>query len=291
MFVMDRPGSANSSSDLRGDYSAAAADFTVAQDWASYGEAEHERWRRLYARQSALVADAAAPQFLAGLTRLDCSAGIPDFAEANAVLGTATGWQLVAVPGFIPEEQFFAHLAARRFPVTRWLRAEHELDYLVEPDVFHDFFGHVPMLLDPVFADFMQAYGAAGERAMAMGALDMLARIYWYTVEFGLITSPDGLKVFGAGIVSSAGETRYALHDPAPLRLGFEPLRIMRTGYNIDRFQSSYFVLDSFEQLVDGLIGLDFGPLYLAWRDTPALPADQLQAGEINLRNRSEARP
>ena len=277
---MEKPQTSTSSSGLRGDYAGAAADFTVSQDWAGYTPEAHDRWRRLYARQSDLARGYAASQFLQGLDRLDCAEGIPRFEDANAVLAAATGWQLVAVPGFIPDATFFDHLAHRRFPVTRWLREEHELDYLVEPDIFHDFFGHVPMLLDPHIADFLEHYGKAGERAIAMGGLDMLARIYWYTIEFGLVREGDSLKVFGAGIVSSAGETVFAIEDPDVLRLPFDPVRIMRTAYSIDSFQRNYFVLESLDQLMTGLIDLDFGPVYERWRDVAPLPAGQVQPGE-----------
>lgn len=277
---MKRPSSARSTSGLRGDYEAADADYTVAQDWLAYSPGMHDRWRRLYTRQSALAARYAARQFLSGLTCLDCADEIPCFDDVNCVLQSTTGWRLVAVPGFIPDKAFFAHLAERRFPVTYWLREERELDYLVEPDVFHDFFGHVPMLLDPAYADFMAAYGRAGDRAMAMGALDMLARLYWYTVEFGLIDEGAGLRAFGAGIVSSAGETVYSVENPDVLRLRFDPLRIMRTAYHIDTFQSCYFVLGSLGQLVSELVALDFGPIYAQWRDCPPLPADRVQPGD-----------
>ena len=277
---MKTPQTSTSTSGLRGKYEGAAADFTIDQDWESYPPEAHDRWRRLYAAQSALAHRYGAKQFVDGLSRLDCADGIPRFEDANRVLGAATGWQLVAVPGFIPDAVFFDHLAHRRFPVTRWLREEHELDYLVEPDIFHDFFGHVPMLLDPHIADFLEHYGKAGERAIARGALDMLARIYWYTIEFGLVREGDGLKVFGAGIVSSSGETNFAIEDDQVLRLPFDPVRIMRTGYSIDSFQQNYFVLDSLEQLMTSLIDLDFGPVYERWRDAPPLPAGQLQPGE-----------
>lgn len=277
---MKTPLTKTSTSGLRGDYEGAAADFTVEQDWSSYSPEAHDRWRRLYANQSRLARRYAAPQFVEGLARLDCAEGIPRFEDANAVLKPATGWQLVAVPGFIPDDHFFDHLANRRFPVTRWLREEHEFDYLVEPDVFHDFFGHVPMLLDPTIADFLELYGKAGERAMAMNALDMLARIYWYTIEFGLLATDKGLKVFGAGIVSSPGETVYSVEDPEVLRLPFDPVRIMRTGYEIDSFQKTYFVLDSLPQLIDGLIDLDFGPIYERHRDEAPIPAGRLLPNE-----------
>lgn len=277
---MEKPDTAKASGALRGDYADAAADYTVAQDWDAYTPAMHDRWRRLHARQTALAERHAADAFLAGLKRLDFADRIPRFDEANHILQAATGWQVVAVPGFVPDDVFFDHLASRRFPVTRWLREEHELDYLVEPDVFHDFFGHVPMLLDPAFADFMQAYGRAGPRAIVSGALDMLARIYWYTVEFGLIAQNGALRAYGAGIVSSATETVFSVTDPRVLRLPFDPLRVMRTAYRIDSFQDCYFVIDSIAQLMSGLVDLDFGPIYDRWRNEPPLPADMLQPGE-----------
>jgi phenylalanine-4-hydroxylase len=277
---MKTPVATTSASGLRGEYAQAAADFTVAQDWNAYSPEAHDRWRRLYARQSALAGQYAAKPFLNGLDRLDCADAIPRFEDANAVLGAATGWQIVAVPGYIPDAAFFDHLAHRRFPVTRWIREEHELDYLVEPDVFHDFFGHVPMLLDPNVADFLELYGRAGERAIAMGALEMLARIYWYTIEFGLVREDGTLKVLGAGIVSSAGETVYAIEDPSVLRLPFDPLRVMRTAYAIDSFQANYFVLEGLGELIERLERLDFGPLYERWRSEAPLPAGELLPGE-----------
>jgi len=277
---MKTPVATTSTSGLRGEYAQAAADFTVAQDWSAYPPEAHDRWRRLYARQSALARTYAVSTFVDGLDRLDCADAIPRFEDANAVLTAATGWQVVAVPGFIPDAAFFDHLAHRRFPVTRWLREEHELDYLVEPDVFHDFFGHVPMLLDPHVADFLELYGRAGERAIAMNALEMMARLYWYTIEFGLVREGGALKVLGAGIVSSAGETVYAIDDPEVLRLPFDPLRVMRTAYAIDSFQPNYFVLDGLGDMITRLQDLDFGPLYERWRGEAPLPAGVLQPEE-----------
>lgn len=280
---MKKPCTLTTSSGLRGEYEGAADDYTVGQDWHAYTPEMHDRWRRLFARQSELVRTHACASFGEGLARLDCSAGIPRFEDANVVLEAATGWSLVPVPGFIPDATFFDHLAHRRFPVTRWLREEHELDYLVEPDLFHDFFGHVPMLLDPAIADFLELYGKAGARALEMNALDMLARIYWYTIEFGLVREDGGLRVFGAGIMSSSGETRYAIEDREVLRLPFDPVRVMRTGYMIDSFQKTYFVLDSLPQLIESLVSLDFGPIYETWRDEPPIPAGERLAGETPL--------
>lgn len=277
---MRKPASARSSVALRGDYAHADAAWCVPQDWNTYSPELHDRWQRLYARQRLLAERHAASAVVAGLERLGCADAIPDFARINEVLDSETAWQLVSVPGFIPDEVFFAHLAARRFPVTRWLRDEHEIDYLVEPDVFHDFFGHVPLLLDPGFGDFLQAYGQAGERAIAMDALPMLARLYWYTVEFGLIQEGEALKAYGAGLVSSAGELVHATTAADVLRLPFDPVRVMRTDYSIDAFQRCYFVISGIDQLVDGLSALDFGPVYEMWREVPPIPAGERIPGE-----------
>jgi phenylalanine-4-hydroxylase len=261
---------------LRGDYSAANADYVVEQAWSRYTPAEHALWGTLVGRQLALVQRYGAAQVTAGLRALELDQRIPRFDEASRVLRRATGWEIVAVPGLIPERNFFAHLAQRRFPVTTWLRTPEEIDYLSEPDVFHDFFGHVPLLCDPVFADFMQAYGNAGTKAEAEGGLKMLARLYWYCVEFGLIRSGQGLRAYGAGILSSAGETVYSLEDARPHRIGFDLERVIRTDYLIDAYQQTYFVMDSFEQLFRNSYDRDFAPLYRAYRDLPGIPPTTL---------------
>ena len=241
----DRPANhGQSSHGLRGDYSRMRPDHTVEQDHSAYTEAEHDRWRRLYHRQIELVPGRACEEYVSALRSLDYEGGIPRFETVNRQLGAATGWQLVAVPGLVPDLAFFDHLANRRFPVTRWIREEHEFGYIVEPDVFHDFFGHVPMLFDPVFADYMEAYGRGGLKAEGLGALPWLARLYWYTVEFGLIRTPRGLRSYGAGILSSPGEIDHALASPTPRRVAFDLLRIMRSRYRIDAYQETYFVID-----------------------------------------------
>lgn len=251
----------------------AATDWTVPQDWARYTYAEHRVWDTLFARQSALLEGRAVPAFLKGLDMLRLTKpGIPDFGELSARLMAATGWQVVAVPGLVPDDVFFDHLANRRFVAGRFIRTPEQLDYLQEPDVFHDVFGHVPLLADPIFADYMQAYGVAGQRAVRLGAIDMLARLYWYTVEFGLIRDRDGLKIYGAGIVSSHAETIYALESPKPLRTGFDLARVLRTLYRIDDFQEQYFVIDSFEDLLKQTLETDFGPLYQELKSLPAIP-------------------
>ena len=239
-----------------------ATDHTIPQQWDSYTASEHEVWRTLYARQTALLPGLACDQFLNGVEKLDFASGIPEFAALSDRLASLTGWRVVAVPGLVPDEVFYEHLANRRFPAGRFIRRPDQLDYLEEPDVFHDVFGHVPMLTDPVFADYMQAYGEGGLRAMGLGRLHNLARLYWYTVEFGLLQTPAGLRIFGAGIVSSATESVYALRDAKPHRLAFDLARVMRTPYRIDDVQSVYFVIPSLQALLDATQGTDFGPLY-----------------------------
>jgi phenylalanine-4-hydroxylase len=247
---------------LRGDYSAMRPDWTLDQPMHAYTPEDHARWRMLYERQTKLVADYAAPVFVQSLRAMECADGIPDIDKLSARLKKATNWEVVAVPGLLPGEVFFEHLANRRFPATWWIRTAEEIDYLVEPDCFHDLFGHVPLLFDPVFADYMQQYGLGGPKAMAHDAVDILARLYWYMVEFGLIQTPDGVKAYGAGMLSSFGETQFSIDDPAPNRIGFDLERVMRTRYWIDRYQSTYFVLPSFEKLFRDSIDTDFGPLY-----------------------------
>jgi len=246
---------------LRGDYSRMRPDYSVDQEWDGYSPAEHELWRRLYARQAALIPGSACDEFSDALNALDFGTGVPRFDAINAKLAPATDWQLVAVPGLVPDLTFFDHLAHRRFPVTVWLREPAEFDYIVEPDIFHDFFGHVPMLFNPVFANYMQAYGKGGIKAHELGAIEMLARLYWYTVEFGLIDTRRGLRTYGAGILSSGGEIGYCLESPRPNRIGFDLLRIMQTLYKIDTYQETYFVIRDFEQLFEATAP-DFTPYY-----------------------------
>ena len=252
------------------------ADFTIDQPLQRYGAVDHAVWNQLYARQTALLKGRVCEAFLAGVERLNLSAEhVPSFAAINAQLTPATGWEIVAVPGLVPEQVFFEHLANRRFPVTWWMRRPDQLDYLQEPDCFHDLFGHVPLLINPVFADYMQAYGRAALAADDVGALPLLARLYWYTVEFGLIrdaASPNGVQIYGAGIVSSKSETLYSLESAAPNRLGFDLARVMQTRYRIDTFQKTYFVLDDFAQLFE-LARTDLGPLLATLADAAPFAA------------------
>ncbi|HXY41618.1 MAG TPA: phenylalanine 4-monooxygenase [Vicinamibacteria bacterium] len=274
MSLEQPPNHGQSSHGLRGDYSHMRPDYTVEQDYDRYTSEQQHRWRRLYRRQIELVPGRACDEYERALRALPYEEGIPRFGEVNRALAAATGWQLVAVPGLVPDLVFFEHLAGRRFPVTVWLREEHEFDYIVEPDVFHDFFGHVPMLFTPTFAGYMQAYGQGGLKAERLGALEWLSRLYWYTVEFGLVRGKDGLlRDYGAGILSSPSEISYAVESPRPRRVGFGLLRIMRTRYRIDSFQETYFVIDSFEQLFEATAP-DFTPLYRELARLPELAPD-----------------
>ncbi|HEX2594672.1 MAG TPA: phenylalanine 4-monooxygenase, partial [Rhizomicrobium sp.] len=224
------------------------ADFTIDQHWERYSAAEHGVWQTLFGRQSKVLPGRACDEFLDGLTKLQMVPDqIPHLERLSDRLEKLTGWRVVAVPSLVPDEIFFDHLANRRFPAGQFIRKPEELDYLEEPDVFHDVFGHVPMLAHPVFADYMQAYGKGGQRALTeFHALKNLARLYWYTVEFGLIAKPEGLRIYGSGIVSSRAESIYAVENPSPNRIGFDLERVMRTEYRIDDFQETYFVIGSF---------------------------------------------
>jgi phenylalanine-4-hydroxylase len=234
---------------LRGNYESMASDWTVPQRAADYSDEDQAVWHLLVERQTALAKVHACDEFVQGLETLGIGDSIPDFEAVNAKLEKLTGWRVVGVPGLIPDAVFYDHLAHRRFPVTVWIRTRAELDYLVEPDLFHDFFGHVPLLSNPVFADYMQMYG---QRALEAGAkIDLLARLYWYTVEFGLIRTPAGLKIYGAGILSSAAEVEHALAGDGVERLPFEATSVMRRPYQIDKLQGTYFVLDDFRQLFE----------------------------------------
>lgn len=268
----------------------AAADWTISQNWDAFTADEHAMWDRLFARQSDMLPGRAADAFLRGIDVLRLEKpGIPDYRELNARLMAATGWQVIAVPGLVPDDVFFDHLANRRFPAGNFIRTPEQLDYLQEPDVFHDVFGHVPMLADPVFADYMVAYGEGGLRSLKFDALKQLARLYWYTVEFGLIREAGGLRIYGAGIVSSFAESVFALDSDSPNRIGFDLARVMRTDYRIDDFQQNYFVIDSLDQLLDTTVNTDFAPLYARNAALPPIPiADFLPEDDVITRGTQE---
>lgn len=267
----------------------AAVDWTIPQGWSDYTAQDHRTWLTLYDRQLDVLPGRACDAFLHGLDALDLRGeGIPDFERISERLRARTGWSVVAVPGLIPDDVFFDHLANRRFPAGNFIRKPHELDYLTEPDVFHDVFGHVPMLTDPVFADYMVAYGRGGARALELGRLHNLARLYWYTVEFGLMQSREGLRIYGAGIVSSRTESVFSLEDASPNRIGFELERVMRTPYRIDDFQQVYFVIPSLDELLD-VTQRDFGELYGRLGGATDIPIAQTEPGDRVLTRGSQA--
>jgi phenylalanine-4-hydroxylase len=260
------------------------ADWTIDQGWEKYSAAEHAVWKTLCERQTRLLPGRACEEFVQGMRALPIAADrIPDFRRLSDVLMKATGWQVVAVPGLVPDDVFFDHLANRRFPAGNFIRKPQQLDYLEEPDVFHDVFGHVPMLMHPVIADYIQAYGVGGLRAQLLGVLEKLARVYWYTVEFGLLEQAGGLRIYGSGIVSSFMESIFALDDASPNRIRFALERVMRTRYRIDDFQETYFVLRHFDELL-ALAHIDFAPIYERAQGQPefepgsVLPTDEVLA-------------
>ena len=263
----------------RGDYARARADYTCEQDLGQYSLADHDTYRRLYARQLQQLPGLACDEFIAAVQQLGAPERIPCFNDISERLMLATGWQIVGVPGLIPEEAFFTLLAERKFPVTDWIRKPEEFDYVVEPDVFHDLFGHVPLLFNPVFADYMQAYGAGGMKASRLDACELLTRLYWYTVEFGLIATPKGLRAYGAGILSSSGELRHSVSAPGVPRVAFDLQRLMRTRYRIDTYQATYFVIDSFQQLFEATRP-DFTSVYAAVHEQTVVDAGVVLATE-----------
>jgi len=241
----------------------AAADWTVPQHWDRFTRAEHEIWDLLFARQQEMLQGRAFQPFLDNVDVLQLSRpGIPNFDELNERLHAATGWNVVAVPGLVPDDVFHRHLSQKRFPAGNFIRSADQLGYLQEPDVFHDVFGHVPLLAIPEWADFMQAMDELGLQALGAGAIHRLARLYWYTVEFGLCREAGALRIYGAGIVSSFGESRYALESAKPHRLAFDLRRVLRTQYKIDDYQQTYFVVDRLRDLLDIVLKADLPALY-----------------------------
>ena len=242
----------------------------VGQDWLEpaqnrYTSDEHAIWDALYARQVGLLPGRACSAFLQGLERLDLGqGGVPDFARLSSSLQALTGWSVVPVPMLIPDHVFFWHLANRRFPAGNFIRTRENFDYIEEPDVFHDVFGHVPMLTDPTYADYMQEYGRAGWKAMQHNRLKALGALYWYTVEFGLVQEGGELRVYGAGILSGPREAVFALEARSPNRIMLNVDRVMRTDYVIDDLQPTYFVIESFADLYHQTVERDFDRLYRA---------------------------
>jgi phenylalanine-4-hydroxylase len=259
---------------------APSADWTIDQGWERYSAAEHALWKRLFERQTGMLRSRACAAFVSGMQALPIGAdSIPDFRRLNEVLMRHTGWQVVAVPGLVPDQVFFEHLAHRRFPAGNFLRTPQNIDYLSEPDVFHDVFGHVPMLMHPALADYMQAYGVGGLRAQQLGMLAHLSRVYWYTVEFGLIEEDGALRLYGSGIASSFRESVFCLDDASPNRIRFELERVMRTRYRIDDFQETYFVIRNLDELLE-LARVDFLPAYQRVQGQAEFEPGEVLAGD-----------
>lgn len=234
-------------------------DCIIDQGWERYTAEDHATWRVLFERQQQTLKGHVCPEYLDGLEALGIGPeGVPNFAAMNARLRRITGWEVAAVPGLIPSRPFFQMLANRQFPAGTFIRSRAQLDYLEEPDIFHDVFGHVPLLTNPAYADYMNEYGRIGLDAVENKGVKFLARLNWYTIEFGLIRKPDGIKIYGAGIVSSFGEAKYVAEDPSAHHLAFDLDRVLRTGYYIDDFQATYFVIDQFKDLFDLLKRTDF---------------------------------
>ena len=259
-----------------------AADWTMRQDWQAFTAEQHRTWQTLFDQQSAALGGYACSAFLQGLDLLRrLKPGVPDFSELNALLKPASGWEVVAVPGWIPNAPFFEHLANRRFPAANFLRPPEQIAYSEEPDMFHDIFGHIPMLVDPAFADFLVAYGEAGLRAEKLGASDYLGRLWLYTVEFGLVVEEGELRAFGGGLLSSLAETASALGSPEPRRIWLDVERVMRTRYHFDRFQQTYFVVAGFEQLLRATEEADFASIYRKIANEPALAPGDACPGDV----------
>lgn len=225
-----------------------------------YSEDEHEIWHELISRQLPMLPGRVCQEYIDALELMNFpNDRIPQLHEVSAVLQETTGWSVAPVPALIDFTSFFKLLANRQFPAATFIRSRQEMDYLQEPDIFHEVFGHTPLLTDYRFAAFTEAYGKAG---LAADKKDhaMLARLFWFTVEFGLIDTADGLRTYGAGLVSSPGELTYSLESSSPERKVFDPLDALRTPYRIDIFQTVYFRLSGFDTLFE-LAQMDLIPL------------------------------
>lgn len=257
----------------------------IEQNWGAYSADDHNTWKTLYNRQLETLKARVCEEYLEGLKTLHLVADtVPDFAQMNKHLRAATGWEVLAVPGLIASKPFFSMLANRQFPAGTFIRTPEQLDYLEEPDIFHDVFGHIPLLSNPAYANYMQEYGRAGLAALEHKGIKFLARLNWYTIEFGLIKNNGEVKAYGAGIMSSYGEAKYLFNDPSANWLQFEIDRVLRTGYYIDDLQASYFTIDSFESLFKQCIERPFIPLYEKFRAMPALTPFEIVEGDTVLR-------
>ena len=255
------------------------------QNWAAYTPQEHHTWGTLFNRQMKVLEGHVCSEYFSGIKTLGLFADqLPDLEKMNRNLRASTGWEVLAVPGLIASRPFFTMLANKQFPAGTFIRTPEQLDYLEEPDIFHDVFGHVPLLTHPPYAAYMQAYGEAGLQAMDHKGVKFLARLNWYTIEFGLVKDSGDIKAYGAGIMSSFGEAQYVRNNPSPNFLQFDIERVLRTGYYIDDFQASYFAIDSFDALFEECISRPFLPLYEEYRELPQLSPFEITDSDIVLR-------
>src|ERR671912_239462 len=260
-------------------------DCIINQDWERYTAEDHAIWRTLFERQQRILKGRVCQEYLDGLEALGISAeGVPNFDQMNARLRRVTGWEVVAVPGLIPSRPFFQMLANRQFPAGTFIRSREQLDYLEEPDIFHDVFGHVPLLTNSAYADYMNEYGRIGLAAVERVGVKFLARLNWYTIEFGLIRKPEGIQIYGAGIVSSFGEAKYVVDDPSANQLAFSLERVLRTGYYLDDFQASYFVIHRFEDLFKLLSVMDFPSTFEQFRTLPPYTPFEILPQDVVIR-------
>ena len=258
-----------------------ADDWSMPQNWEQFSDSDHARWSEFAAKQTKALEGLASDTFIEGVRALELDKmGVPEFERWNERLRSVTGWEVVAVPGVIPNEPFFKMLSERKFPVANFLRQGPSFEYSDEPDMFHDVYGHMPMFIDPTFGEFMSAYGRAGIRAERLGMSDWLGRLYLHTVEFGLIRQGDGLRAYGAGLMSSYAETVHALTSDNPRRLEFDLPRLMRTQWPFDEFQPTYFVIESFDALLEEMETTSLKQVYAQVSDLPLIPIGESVPGD-----------
>lgn len=266
-----------------------ADDWSMPQNWEQFSDSDHARWSEFAAKQTKALEGLASDTFIKGVRALELDKmGVPEFDRWNERLRDVTGWEVVAVPGVIPNEPFFKMLAERKFPVANFLRQGPSFEYSDEPDMFHDVYGHMPMFLDPTFGEFMTAYGRAGLRAERQGMSDWLGRLYLHTVEFGLIQDGGSLRAYGAGLMSSFAETVHALKSDAPRRLQFDLPRLMRTDWPFDEFQPTYFVIESFDALLEEMETTSLKHVYEEVAGLPLIPIGESVAGDREYQKAGE---
>lgn len=230
------------------------------QEYDKYTEEDHKVWSLLYEEQMKQLPNMATRAFMEGIKKVGFKPHeVPRFTEVNETLKNLTGWTVYVVPGYVDNYPFFSHLGRKEFPVTTWLREMSKFDYIVEPDMFHDVFGHVPLLSEQFFCDFLEGMSAIGLKHINNpSALELISRIYWYTVEFGLINEEGNLRIYGAGILSSPGESRYCLSEEvASIRFPFDVDAILASHYVKEKYQEKYFVLESYQQLAESIPYID----------------------------------